>query len=45
MLSDERYAGKWIVKKSNIDEHKVRIVKLKINPERKKMTKKQKFSC
>lgn len=37
-LSDERYAGKWIVRKGNIEQHKVRIVKLKNSPERAKMT-------
>ena len=43
-LSDERDAGKWIVRKSNIERHKARIVKLKISPERTKMTGKQ-VSC
>lgn len=40
-LPNEREAGKWIVRKSNIEQHKVRVVKLKISPERAKMTEKQ----
>lgn len=44
-LSDERYAGKWIVRKSNTEQHKVRMVKLKVNLERTKMTATQKVTC